>query len=464
MMKIRKAKESDIPQLEKIFLTARQQTFTWENLDKFKLTDYKNATDGEIVFVAEEAGEIVGFISVWEHDAHPFIHHLYISADHQRKGIGTLLIKSLFTRLRRPYRLKCVLKNQSAIAFYLKNNWLEIDRGISEYGEYVLFELPKYQPFSNITLVRAGKEERAIIQNLGRFYVYEMSRYCGILPTWKTPSNGLFECIDLSSYCEKPDRHAFLVKVDNELAGFVLINKVGSTPDVDWNIGEFFIISKFQGKGVGRYVAEQVFNQFPGVWETSQIPENKAAIQFWDRVVSRYSNAQFEKTLKIVPEPKPHPMVILKFTSQRRPNIQNIENVYKVVVDYSPTEADNDVVREGIVAFNENVLGERDKAFSIFLKNDLGKVFGGIQAFMGTESIYIDVLWVEENLQKQGYGKKLLDAAEQEAIKNGCVFSAVDTFDFQAEEFYLKNEYKRIGELHNCWFGHSKFFLRKNLS
>jgi chloramphenicol 3-O phosphotransferase len=138
--------------------------------------------------------------------------------------------------------------------------------------------------------------------------------------------------------------------------------------------------------------------------------------------------------------------------------------LYKVVVDYAPNEADNAVVREGIVAFNENVLGERDKAFSIFLKNDLGKIFGGIQAFMGTESIYIDVLWVEGSLQKQGYGKKLLDAAEQEAIKNGCVFSAVDSFDFQAEEFYLKNGYKRVGELKNCWFGHSKFFLRKDLS
>ena len=70
---------------------------------------------------------------------------------------------------------------------------------------------------------------------------------------------------------------------------------------------------------------------------------------------------------------------------------------------------------------------------------------------------------VERNLQKQGYGKQLLDAAEREAVKNGCVFSAVDTFDFQAEEFYLKNGYKRVGELKNCWFGHSKCFLRKNL-
>ncbi len=67
--------------------------------------------------------------------------------------------------------------------------------------------------------------------------------------------------------------------------------------------------------------------------------------------------------------------------------------MYKVVVDYTPSYADNAVVVEGIIAFNENLLGERYKAFSIFLKNDSRKVFGGIQAFLGTESVYIDVLW-----------------------------------------------------------------------
>jgi GNAT superfamily N-acetyltransferase len=137
--------------------------------------------------------------------------------------------------------------------------------------------------------------------------------------------------------------------------------------------------------------------------------------------------------------------------------------MYKVIIDHAPSQSDNDVVREGFIKSCEAILGERDKPFSIFLKNDSGKVFGGIQAFMDTESIYIDVLWVEESLQKQGYGTTLLGAAEQEAIKNGCIFSLVDTWDFQAEEFYLKNGYERIGEIKNYWHGHSKIFLRKVL-
>lgn len=195
-----------------------------------------------------------------------------------------------------------------------------IDENAQKIKDLALSSSNSREPVINkmkVILCKATKEDRDTIQNLGRFYVYEMSRYCGFLPTWETPSNGLFECRDLSSYCEKRDRHAFLVKVNDELAGFVLINKVGSTPDVDWNIGEFFIVSKFQGKGIGSKAAEQVFDQFPGIWETSQMPKNKAAIDFWNKVITRYSNGQFEKNLKIILEPKPHPMVVLKFTSKK---------------------------------------------------------------------------------------------------------------------------------------------------
>lgn len=150
MMKFRKAIQTDIHQLEKLFLVTRQQTFYWERPDKFKLKDYDNATLGETVFVAEEdGGKIIGFISVWEKDIPPFIHHLFVGLEHQKKGVGSFLIRNLFDRLPLPYRLKCVLRNQNALSFYLKNNWIEIDRGDGGDGEYVLLELPARQQLSN---------------------------------------------------------------------------------------------------------------------------------------------------------------------------------------------------------------------------------------------------------------------------------------------------------------------------
>ncbi|HSW71791.1 MAG TPA: GNAT family N-acetyltransferase [Chlamydiales bacterium] len=135
----------------------------------------------------------------------------------------------------------------------------------------------------------------------------------------------------------------------------------------------------------------------------------------------------------------------------------------KVVVDYDPSKIDNEVISEGIIASNAQILGERDKEFSIFLKDDSGKVLGGLQAYMDSESIYIDTLWIKEKFQGKGYGSKLLNRVEQEALKNKCKYLTVDSFDFQAEGFYLKNGYERIGEVKNYWLGHSKITLRKLL-
>lgn len=135
----------------------------------------------------------------------------------------------------------------------------------------------------------------------------------------------------------------------------------------------------------------------------------------------------------------------------------------QITVDHNPCSSDNEVIKEGLIRSYEAQFGERDKSFSVFLKDPVGKIIGGIQAMFDSEAIYIEALWVEENCRNRGYGLQLLIVAEEEASKNGCTFSLVDTWDFQAEKFYLKNGYERIGELKNYWHGHSKLFLRKKL-
>ncbi|HEY2810986.1 MAG TPA: GNAT family N-acetyltransferase [Rhabdochlamydiaceae bacterium] len=145
MITIRHSNDNDIPQLEKLFLITRQQTFVWESPDKFKLEDFKQATAGETILVAEDDDVIIGFISVWTQDAIPFIHHLFVSPYHQRKGIGNLLMQDLLTRLPLPYRLKCVTKNKDALAFYQKQGWIEIGQGVSADGDYLLLELRHFR-------------------------------------------------------------------------------------------------------------------------------------------------------------------------------------------------------------------------------------------------------------------------------------------------------------------------------
>jgi predicted acetyltransferase len=62
---------------------------------------------------------------------------------------------------------------------------------------------------------------------------------------------------------------------------------------VDSDIGEFFVVAKFQGKGVGHQVAEKIFDQFPGTWEVRQMLAKQPAIDFWRRVIASYTHGKF---------------------------------------------------------------------------------------------------------------------------------------------------------------------------
>ncbi|MBN8827165.1 MAG: GNAT family N-acetyltransferase [Sphingobacteriia bacterium] len=162
-------------------------------------------------------------------------------------------------------------------------------------------------------LIPANLDSYELIQNMARFYVYDISRYCGFLPGWELPTNGLYECFDLKNYLTDSDRYAFIIKINNEKAGFILLNKIGSTSEVDWNIGEFFILAKFQGLGIGKKIAFEIFNKFKGKWEVAVIPENKPALQFWRKIIFDYTNNNFSESRKTVEYPIPHPMLIFSF-------------------------------------------------------------------------------------------------------------------------------------------------------
>lgn len=137
--------------------------------------------------------------------------------------------------------------------------------------------------------------------------------------------------------------------------------------------------------------------------------------------------------------------------------------MYQIIVSHSPLPEDIQIIRNGMVASVEHKLGENAKFFSIFLKDNQGDIQGGIIAWLFCESVYIDIIWIQENLHNQDYGTKLLTAAEEEAIKLGYKYSTLDTFSFQAEGFYLKNGYQRMGEIKNYMANHSKISLRKKL-
>lgn len=155
---------------------------------------------------------------------------------------------------------------------------------------------------NKIQVIPANISDYPIIQNMARFYMNELSRYCS------SPSNDLNESFDFKNYFEEPSRKAYIIKTeDDELVGFALINKEGTLNDTEYNMGEFFILAKFQGKGIGKFVLSKIFQLHPGKWEISVIPENKPALIFWRKTVSKLTRDSYKEEIKNIDYDKQQP-------------------------------------------------------------------------------------------------------------------------------------------------------------
>lgn len=138
-MIIREIKNTDFDVLRKLFLKERQDTFFWLDPTEFKLDDFEKHIKGELVLVATDQEIPVGFISIWM--PNNFIHHFYVDQKYQGKGVGTLLLNAAIQKTLLPITLKCLEENTKAVAFYRKKGFIEKERGPSEHGDYILFEL-----------------------------------------------------------------------------------------------------------------------------------------------------------------------------------------------------------------------------------------------------------------------------------------------------------------------------------
>jgi len=72
-------------------------------------------------------------------------------------------------------------------------------------------------------------------------------------------------------------------------------------------------------------------------------------------------------------------------------------------------------------------------------------------------------LWVAEPLRGQGYGERLLQAAEDEARAHGCQGVFLETLGFQARPFYERYGYEVFAELPDRPAGYTSYFMKKAL-
>ena len=90
-----------------------------------------------------------------------------------------------------------------------------------------------------------------------------------------------------------------------------------------------------------------------------------------------------------------------------------------------------------------------------------GEFFGGLSAIASKDFVFVSYLAVIEAAQGRGIGKQLLQALEDRAKEAGKKGVWLDTFAFQAPNYYPTLGYKEFGHLDDCHFGHGRTFFAK---
>jgi len=139
----------------------------------------------------------------------------------------------------------------------------------------------------------------------------------------------------------------------------------------------------------------------------------------------------------------------------------------KFAIEPANKESAKNII-DGINEYNLSkvaALGGTWTPLDFVIKDDSGFEIAGILSGIGYwKGLEIRIIWVKENYRKAGIGTMLLKYVENLAIENGATVSMLDTFDFQAEEFYIKNGYEVVGEIKKFPPGHKRIYLSKNLT
>ena len=124
-----------------------------------------------------------------------------------------------------------------------------------------------------------------------------------------------------------------------------------------------------------------------------------------------------------------------------------------------------EALRDQIDAFNDSHtrIGEPDRKLGIFVRDPAtGAVQGGVLGISYYRWLMLDIVFLPEAMRGGGLGRRLVQAAEAEASRRGCIGVWLLSYSFQAPAFYRRLGYEEIGELPFPGGFQAVFFKKQN--
>lgn len=124
-----------------------------------------------------------------------------------------------------------------------------------------------------------------------------------------------------------------------------------------------------------------------------------------------------------------------------------------------------DAILTSLARYNQAKTGRNDhRPLVLTVDDSQGEVIGGLWGRTAYDWLFVELLFVPEELRGQGLGADLMQRAEREAVARGCHSAWLDTFEFQARGFYERLGYRCFAELPDYPTGSARYFMKKVLS
>jgi GNAT superfamily N-acetyltransferase len=107
--------------------------------------------------------------------------------------------------------------------------------------------------------------------------------------------------------------------------------------------------------------------------------------------------------------------------------------------------------------------GHWSDPLDVYLLDEQGALVGGLVATRRWHELLLGQMWIAEGLRGQDWGRRMLEAAEAEARRQGCTHVQNNVHGFQAPGFWLRLGYRCIGQIEDYPPGHTYFWLTKDL-